>query len=167
MKSIMKSIVVLSLCLFVSGEIFSGCTPAGDTPEEMIAAARALDDRFAEAYSKADVDAMMECYWNDPEVVLFDPGGMRTIGWENIRASMIETFAAAPGGKLELTERNDKIAGDVVIGWGLWSFTMITPDGSPFIMEGRYTDVKAKRDGKWVYIIDHASVPLPPEPPGM
>ena len=27
---------------------------------------------------------------------------------------------------------------------------------------GRYTDVKAQRDGKWVYIIDHASVPLPP-----
>jgi hypothetical protein len=24
--------------------------------------------------------------------------------------------------------------------------------------------VKALKDGKWVYIIDHASVPLPPPP---
>jgi len=29
-------------------------------------------------------------------------------------------------------------------------------------MEGRYTDVKAKRDGRWVYLLDHASAPIPP-----
>lgn len=29
-------------------------------------------------------------------------------------------------------------------------------------MRARYSDVKAKRDDKWVYIFDHASVPLPP-----
>lgn len=29
-------------------------------------------------------------------------------------------------------------------------------------MMGRYTDIKAERDGKWVYIMDHASMPLPP-----
>ena len=32
-------------------------------------------------------------------------------------------------------------------------------------VEGRFSDVKAQKDGKWVYIIDRASVPLPP-PPG-
>jgi hypothetical protein len=35
---------------------------------------------------------------------------------------------------------------------------------SPQVMEGRYSDVKAPRDGKWVYATDHASVPLPPRP---
>jgi len=36
---------------------------------------------------------------------------------------------------------------------------MTGPEGKPFEMTGRYTDVKALRDGKWVYITDHASVP--------
>ena len=161
------SIIALIAGFILSGIFLTGCAPAGETPEQMIAAARALDDSFAKAYNNADVDAIMDTYWNSPEVVLFDPGGMQNIGWDNIKASMTETFASAPGGKFEFTETNQKVAGDIVIGWGLWAFTMTTPDGSTFKMEGRYTDVKARRDGKWVYIIDHASVPLPPPPSGM
>ena len=38
-------------------------------------------------------------------------------------------------------------------------------DGKPTEMTGRYTDVKAERDGKWVYLMDHGSAPLPPPPP--
>ena len=41
---------------------------------------------------------------------------------------------------------------------------MTGPDGEPLQMEGRYTDAKAERDGKWVYLVDHASVPIPPPP---
>jgi ketosteroid isomerase-like protein len=55
-------------------------------------------------------------------------------------------------------------AGDVVIGWGLWRVTVAGPDGAPVEVVGRYTDVKAERDGTWVYILDHASAPLPPPP---
>jgi len=32
-------------------------------------------------------------------------------------------------------------------------------------MEGRFSDVKAVRDGKWVYVMDHASIPVPPPLP--
>ena len=31
-------------------------------------------------------------------------------------------------------------------------------------MKGRFTEVFGRRDGKWVYLIDHPSVPLPPQP---
>ena len=40
------------------------------------------------------------------------------------------------------------------------------PNGGGEIL-GRFTDVKGQRDGKWVYLMDHGSVPLmpPPAPP--
>ena len=44
----------------------------------------------------------------------------------------------------------------------------VGPDGTPIEVHGRYTDVKAERDGRWVYLVDHGSVPTsaqePPEP---
>jgi hypothetical protein len=29
--------------------------------------------------------------------------------------------------------------------------------GDPVTLHGRFTDVAAKRNGRWVYIVDHAS----------
>jgi ketosteroid isomerase-like protein len=55
-------------------------------------------------------------------------------------------------------------AGDVVLGWGTWTMTIPNGDGTSTVLQGRYSDVKAQRDGQWVYIMDHASVPLPPAP---
>ena len=72
-----------------------------------------------------------------------------------------------PGATLEMIEMNYKVAGDVVISWGKWRMLVPMGEGEPMEILGRYTDVKAKRDGKWVFILDHASVPLqaPPGPP--
>ena len=49
-------------------------------------------------------------------------------------------------------------------GSGRWKLTIPAAKGPASVIEGRYTDVKAQKDGKWVYIVDHASVPLPPPP---
>jgi len=137
--------------------------PAGPTPAEMVAAANALDQRFVDAFNKADVDALMATYWNSPDVVSFGPDGMGTKGWEAARAGSTEMFKAMPGAKLEFTAVHNDVHGDLVLGWGTWKMTMTTPKG-PQVMEGRYSDVKAMRDGKWVFLMDHASVPLPPAP---
>ncbi|HEX9660334.1 MAG TPA: hypothetical protein VGA18_08535 [Rhodothermales bacterium] len=42
-----------------------------------------------------------------------------------------------------------------------FTMTIPTPDGAQE-MHGRFTDLKAERDGKWLCVHDHASVPLPP-----
>jgi len=130
----------------------------------MIAGAKALDQQFVTAYKKGDVDGVMAAYWNSPELVSYPPDAMETRGWRATKENLIHFFATVPGPDLELTEVNYKVAGDVVLSWGKWRLTLATPGGET-ALEGRYTDVKAKRDGKWVYILDHASVPLAP-PPG-
>jgi len=142
-----------------------GCTPQGNDPAKMIESAKALDQQFLDAYNNRDVDALMDTYWNSPELVNYPPGILETVGWEATKDAIMEESANMPDFSLELTERNYKVAGEMVIGWGKWRMTITLPEGDPIAMEGRFTDVKAEKNSKWVYILDHASVPLPPPPP--
>jgi ketosteroid isomerase-like protein len=137
--------------------------PAGPTSAELISAAAALDRQFAEAFNKGDVDALMATYWNSPNLVSFGPEGMGTKGFDAVKAEAAGMFKTMPGAKIELVTNND-VHGDVVLGWGTWKMTIPTPAG-PQVVEGRFSDVKAMRDGKMVYIMDHASMPPPPQPP--
>lgn len=148
----------------------SACAPAapaappGPTPAEMMTAANELDQRFLAAFNKGDVDAVMAAYWNSPDLISVGPDGMGTKGWDAAKAAMAEAFKTMPGAQLEnLSHRND-VHGDMVLGSGTWKLTIPIP-GAPQVIEGRYTDVKMMHDGKWVYVMDHASVPLPPPPP--
>jgi ketosteroid isomerase-like protein len=87
---------------------------------------------------------------------------MEVKGWDAIKEASKAFFESAKGAKAEFLETNYKVAGDVVIGWGKWIITF--PDSAATKLYGRFTDVKTKRDGKWVYIFDHGSVPLPAAP---
>lgn len=149
---------ILFVVLFAA-LLLSGCAQPGESPEQMIAEAKALDQRFVEAYNKGDVDAIMDTYWNSPDLVSYPPAELQLRGWEAVKQGMTKEFATMAGGKLELLETSYKAFGDVVISWGTWRYSMSEP---PMEVVGRYSDVKGKKDGKWVYIMDHASAPMPP-----
>lgn len=136
--------------------------PNAGAPDEaaMIEAARAVDQEFQAAFNRGDAAGVSAVYWQSPEVVLMAPDGTLT-GIDAIRASWETAFASGPGPQIELLENQYRVAGDHVIAWG--SFRMNV--GGGVVLEGRTTEVLAERDGRWVYVIDHASVPLPP-PPG-
>jgi ketosteroid isomerase-like protein len=57
-------------------------------------------------------------------------------------------------------------SGDLSSGWGTATLTL-TPKagGAPQTMTVRVTAVAKKVNGKWLYVADHASVPMPPGPP--
>ena len=154
--------IVLGGMLFAAAVLFFGCAPQGEDPEKMVAAAKELDQQFIAAANKADVDAIMALYWNNPDLVVYPPDEMEAKGWQAQQAGFKNFVAAMPNAKWELVESNYKAAGDVVIGWGKVKLTVRSGGGAPMEMLFRYTDVKTKRDGKWVYILDHGSAPLPP-----
>jgi ketosteroid isomerase-like protein len=142
----------------------SACAPKGPTPDEMVEAANALDGAFLAAFNAGDINALMATYWNSPELVSIGIDGMGGTGWEGPKAGWEATFAAMPGTQLAFPTMHNIAAGDVVLGWGTWTMTIPNSDGTSTVLQGRYSDVKAQRDGKWVYIMDHASVPPPPAP---
>jgi uncharacterized protein (TIGR02246 family) len=138
--------------------------PLGPTDDEMIAAANALDDQFIAAFNSGDAAALAALYTMD--AVSFPPDMMEARGQMAIQVASQASAEAMAGAKLELTDQRNVVVGDAVVGYGLWRMTMPVPDGPPMMREGRYTDVKVMRDGKWLYMVDHASAPLPPPPAG-
>ncbi len=151
------------LVVVLSGAILS-CMPAGENPEQLITEAKALDAAWLEAYNARNLEAVMAGYWNSPDLVSYPPGAMEIKGWENMKAQLQQEFSMGPGGKLEILTSNYTVHGNVVSTNGTWRYTMAGPDGAPMEFLGRYSDLKAKHAGKLVYIMDHASVPLPPPP---
>lgn len=160
MRSVLRTLGLPSALLLA-------CACAAQRPPEndSVAAAEALDRRFLEAFNRGDLDALMATYWKSPELVSFGLDGMGTHGWEATRASWAEGLKSMPGGKLEFTRSHHTVVGDAVLGWGTWKITIPVPNGASAVIEGRYSDVKAERDGAWVYVLDHASVPMPSEHP--
>jgi len=151
-------------CLLAAILTVGACAPKGPTPEAMVAAADGVDQAFLTAFNAGDVDALMATYWNSPELINIGLDGMGGLGWDDAKAGWAMTFAALPGAQLAFDDPRNIPMGEVVLGWGRWTMTVPTGDGTAMVLQGRYSDVKAMRDGKWVYVLDHASVPMPPAP---
>lgn len=130
----------------------------------LIEAANALDQQFVDAFNAGDADALGALFWDSPDVFSYPPDSMQARGIDAIRAGWAQSLEATPGATLELTESNHFVVGDAVVGHGTFSMTVAGPDDEPMTILGRYTDVKAERDGRWVYLVDHGSVPMPPPP---
>lgn len=158
-------------CLLVSSIVVigfaAGCAPNAQEPDPqaLIAAAEELDNRFLAAVNSGDPDAIAACYADD--AVTMPPDAMMANGKASIRESFSQMLASMPGVRLEMIESHHNVVGDAVVGYGLFRLVMPGPDGTELPMEGRFTDVKAERDGQWVYLVDHASIPLPPAEEGM
>ena len=156
MKQLMRGLI---FC--VAGMQLTGCAADQIRNQKMISAARAADQRFVEAYNRGDVDAVMSNYWNSPNLIVYPPTALEAKGWDAVRESMRQGLTNASGARIEFTQSRYEVAGDVVICSGKWRMTLPSKDGFPFVVEGRSTNVKAQRNGKWVVIFDHASIPWP------
>lgn len=145
--------------------ILGACTPRTGRPEEMLAAADSLDRLYLQAFNTRNVEALTALYWDNPDVVSIGPDGTMTRGRPAIRASLTATFASMPGARLEFIEMHNVAVDGVVIGWGRSRATIPADSGPPIVLEGGYSDVKAQKDGRWSYVLDHVSVPFAPAQP--
>ena len=124
--------------------------------------AQMVDQAWVKAMKANDLEATLALY--APDAVAYFPDGDFK-GKEAIRKSWTD-FLAAFTVKDATSEGTYETAGDTSLGWGYWSMTVVPKGGGdPIPMKGRATVVVKKIGGKWLYIVDHASVPLPPPPP--
>jgi ketosteroid isomerase-like protein len=150
------AIIIVALTGGCASSGGGGSCPFMHPEKAMIESARAADAAFVADFNKGDVDATASHYWNSPDVVLYPPGEMECHGWQQARDALAHVFKQMPGAQLKLIDPQYQVAGKDVIGYGRWTLT--PPNGQP--LEGRYTQVMAKKDGKWVMILDHPSVPM-------
>lgn len=130
----------------------------------LISAANKLDSMFLVAFNNGDADAIMKLYWNSPELKTYPPSEMQVNGFDAVKAGYVRDFASSKGAKLEYTNTNNIPFADGVVGHGTFRWTMPMEDDSPMVFDGRYSEVKAIKDGKMVIILDHTSMPMAPPP---
>jgi len=131
--------------------------------DDMILNAQAVDRQFVKTFSKGDLDGLMDLYWNSPDLVVYPPNAMEAHGWDQVKAGYAELFHTMPGVQLEIHDTQYHVQGNVVLGNGLWTMTMpVAPDSKdpPQRLYGRFTNIIARQNGKWVYVVDHPSTPM-------
>jgi ketosteroid isomerase-like protein len=115
-----------------------------------------LDRRLAEALSKKDLDAAMQCFWNDPGLVLMLNGTIFR-GPDATRAAIQAMFDQNESIKVEVDEITHLPSGDGVVGVGTATYDLKPVDGPPKLLVERWSDLRRKIDGKWVFVLDHTT----------
>ncbi|PWT94210.1 MAG: hypothetical protein C5B54_00335 [Acidobacteria bacterium] len=118
---------------------------------------------FVKAFQANDLEAVVALYAPDAE--LFPPDEMQAKGTDAIRANYKGLFDHFTIQNIDIVEAEHETHGDISMSWGLFKMTMMPKGGGdPVHMEGRFSDISMKVNGKWLYKVDHASVPFQPAP---
>jgi uncharacterized protein (TIGR02246 family) len=129
----------------------------------LIAAESGLNETgtaWVKAFKANDLDAVVALYAPDAE--LFPPDAMQAKGKEAIRANYAGVFQNMTIQDVSVIEAEHETHGDISLSWGLFRVTMVPKaGGNPITMEGRFSDVSKRIGGKWMYVVDHASVAPP------
>jgi len=108
------------------------------------------------AFEAGDADAVAQCY--APDAVMWLPGAPMMKGRDAIRAGYADFFAASTIKSVKLNELGKVSHGNEASSWGTFTVVAVSKtDGKETTEVGRYTDVSRRIDGRWQYLVDHAS----------
>ena len=126
---------------------------------------RAVSDAFEKAVAAGDVQAVLALYREDASVIW--PGrGEEAKGKAAIEPLVRKLIAATKGAHVVLKSQESMPLGDgYIVNVGRWENTVPAGGGKRVTVEVRTSEVLAKTDGKWLYLVDHASVGMPPAKP--
>lgn len=141
--------------LFIAGGLFAVSVFAQGIKD--------LDAAWVKAAKAGDVEGLVKLY--APTAVTYMPDEMKAKGTDEIRASFQKFLGASKVTAMTLTQEFESTSGNLAASSGTFSMT-VEPKagGAAQTMEGRYSSIAVKKNGKWMYVSDHASVPLPPAP---
>jgi uncharacterized protein (TIGR02246 family) len=147
--------------LVVAGAL--GCF-GGPAAADPTADGRAVSDAFAKAVAAGDVPAIVALYRDDASIIW--PGqGEEAKGKPAIEA-LAKKLVAEKSGTIVLKSQDSIPLGDgYIVNVGRWENTLKTPAGKTQTVVIRTSEVLQKTDGKWLYLVDHASIGLPPPAP--
>ena len=147
--TIWKAFVALALIALGPGTVRAD--PSAD--------AHALGEAFARAVASGDVDAVLDCYVDDARVIY--PGqGEEARGKAALRAMLereLPTMKKTPIVQVS----SDAIALDEthIMNVGRWQMPAVA--GRPAVAI-RTSELLVKENGRWRYLVDHASIGAPP-----
>ena len=128
-------------------------------PEVAEHGVRQVHDAWSAGTRAGDLDALMSHV--DAQVVSYEQAGpMQYVGLAAVRDVCASGLSTAPDGvDLDTPELTVRSGGDLAVSWGLDRIRVNRPDGSTTESHLRGTRVFERRDGEWMMIHQHLSVP--------
>ncbi|HET7200400.1 MAG TPA: nuclear transport factor 2 family protein [Burkholderiales bacterium] len=115
---------------------------------------------FYEALESADLDAMMEVWAHDEEIVCVHPGGPRLAGYEQVRGSWAQIFGS--GQRLKVHVSNQVVlSGMMLVIHSVHENILVQGEPRPR-QPVAVTNVYLRTGNGWRMILHHGS-PAPPE----
>ena len=165
MKKLLTIIpLVILLCFTFS------CQQGEEVAEEPVvdieaekAAVKACIDDFVTSWQTEDLELFSKIIAHDDDMVMFGTDAAEHfVGWEPMVESMQKQFDASENIQIETRELSIKVHKSGEVAWA--SFLMdlkVESMGEPFSLEGmRFTAVIEKRNGNWVFVQGHVSIPV-------
>jgi len=142
------------------------CTPPVGEEASDGALADSLKARIAEAYdfSRPDQIGRMNGLYPDTGSVVSASGGLVITSVDSIRRGIADFWQNVgrnmKDSKWEWGEVHlQRLSRDAAVLTGTWSIPHIAPTGRPHVIRGAWTAVFRHRDGQWVIVAEHLSVP--------
>ena len=120
---------------------------------------------FEKAANACDIPGMLAVY-EENAIVIWPGQGEEATGKPAIE-KLIGTLCKGPEKHvLKMESLEVKPLGEnYVVNVGHWADSAIGTDGKTTVFKIRTTEVMHKSGGQWRYVVDHASIGLPPAPP--
>ncbi|MFN2421047.1 MAG: SgcJ/EcaC family oxidoreductase [Gemmatimonadota bacterium] len=136
--------------------------PAVDVAAEE-QAIRALADRYEQAFSAKDIEALSTMFGADAVWIQHD--GVELSGVEGIRESYTQSFVGTTTQEVEINPDDTVVAASGDVGYEIGSTTVrgTTMDGATIEETRRYVVTFRKEDGAWKLVYGMDSAPLAPE----
>ena len=125
--------------------------------------AKAVVNEMIQAFESKDMDLFSKITAHDADMVNFGTDAAeRWVGWDALKEAVEKQFASFD--KIKLTVRDQSVKVDPSGNAGWFSEVVdwdIVAQGKPTHIEGsRITGVVEKRDGRWIIVQFHISVPV-------
>jgi ketosteroid isomerase-like protein len=158
----MNHFSTIRVAAFVLWAAWCAHTPAVAAPSADKAAIVALEKKYNDGFNTRNVDAIMSCYAPGSQLFVFDVVPPREYpSADSYRKDWEELFAAYPGPVTnEISEQTITVVGTVAYGHSIQTGTFTAKNGKKVEVVARTTDIYRKRNGKWLIVEEHNSIPV-------
>ena len=122
-------------------------------------ALRATVLKIVRNWSDLKIEANDPYYTHDADAVFFDVLPLKFVNWQDYKDGINKLIQDFSGQKIEPREVRTHRAGRFAWATFLWNTTVYFKDGRQVELNGRSTQILEKRQGKWIVIHEHWSVP--------
>lgn len=140
----------------------SGCTQKVDLEAETVKV-KSVVDQFAQVWESEDMELFSRIMAHDADMVVYGSDAPEHwVGWEPLKESVEKMLTSLENTKITVREQSIKVHPSGTVAWfsEVWDWDMVL-EGKAVRSEGqRLTGVLEKRNGNWVFVQIHNSVPV-------